>query len=97
MADWVQMRPREELHRTIVCIHVIQREPRAHEVCRCAAPIGIVLVPVDGTAMIGWLVESLVVEQLDVGANEIFDDIEDALVVELAAKMDVALTHLHNL
>ena len=47
--------------------------------------------------MVGRLVDGLVVEELDVGAENVFDDIEKAFVVGELVEADVVLGDLHEL
>ena len=82
MRDCLEMGTGDELHRAVVHIHIIQGEPTTDQVGRCTTPVGIVLVPEDGPTMIGRFVERLIVKKLDVGAEQIFNDVEDAVVVD---------------
>ena len=54
-------------------------------------------MPVDGSAVVCRLEEGLVMEELDVGSDQVLDHIEDAVVVEQIAVVDVAFAHLHDL
>ena len=53
-------------------------------------------MPVDGSAVVGRFEEGLVVEELDVGSDQVLDHIEDGVVVEQMAVVDVAFGHLHE-
>ena len=54
-------------------------------------------MPKDGAAVVGGFVEGLVVEELDIRADEVFGNVEDAGVVEQLPEVDAALAHLHDL
>jgi hypothetical protein len=62
MPNGAQMRTRDKLHRAIVLIYIVQRQPDADQVGWCTFPIGVVLMPENGTAVIGWLIECLIME-----------------------------------
>lgn len=64
-----KVRARNELHCAVVQLYVVESEPAADQVRGQAFPVGVVLVPEDGTAMVRGLVERLVVELLYVGSN----------------------------
>ena len=91
------MRARNQVHGAIGDIYIIQREPAADQVGRPALPVAVVLVPVDGAAVVGGLEEGLIVEQLDTGSDEVFGDVEDVFVVNQPPVDDAALAHLHDL
>ena len=91
------MRARDQVHGAIGDIYIIQREPAADQVGRSALPVAVVLVPVDGAAVVGGLEEGLIVEQLDTGSDEVFGDVEDVFVVNQPPVDDAALAHLHDL
>ena len=87
----------QKLHRAVVNVHIVQRQPAAHQVGRGAAPVGVVLVPERGAAVAGRFVQRLVVEKLDVRSDQVFDHVQNAVVVEQAPKVDVVFAHLHDL
>ena len=62
-----------------------------------AFPIGVVLVPEHGAAIVCGFKEGLVVKELDIGPDQILGDIEDTRVVEQVAEGQTAFAHLHDL
>ena len=92
-----QVRAGDQGHGASGDIHVIQSEPATDQVGRHALPVAVVLVPVDGPAVVGRLEEGLIVEQLNIGSDQILDDIEDTFVVKQPPVEDAALAHLHDL
>ena len=92
-----QVRAWDELHCAIVQVDVVKREPAADQVRGKAPPVGVVLVPEDRSPVMRRFVKPLVVEQLNVGSDYIFDDVEYALMVGELVKLDVVLGNLHEL
>ena len=92
-----QVRAGDELHGAVVQVYVVEREPAADQIGGQAFPVGVVLVPEYGAAVVGRLVDGLVVEELDVGAENVFDDVEKAFVVGELVEADVVLGDLHEL
>ena len=97
VVDGGEMRSRDDVHRAVFAIDVIKGQPTAYEIGRHALPVGIVLVPENGISLTGGLVKGLIVKELEVGAEKILHDVQDAFVVEQLAKNQAALAHLHNL
>ena len=62
MLDGLEVGAGDELHGAVVQRHIIQRKPATDQVGWGTAPVGIVLVPIDGAAMTGRLVERLVMK-----------------------------------
>ena len=57
----------------------------------------VTIAVVHGAAVAGGLEEGLIVEQLNIGSDQILDDIEDTFVVKQPPVEDAALAHLHDL
>ena len=91
------MRARQNLHSAVVHIDVVERDPAADQVCRDTFPVTVVLMPVDGTGVMGGFEQGLIVKQLNVRAYQIFYDIENLIIKEKLTIVDVAFAHLHNL
>ena len=85
------------MHRTVLLINIVQREPTADQLCGKALPVSIVLVPKDGLAATRRLVERLIVKELNVRPHQIFDDIDDSIVVEEFSEQYASLAHLRDL
>ena len=88
---------RNELHGAVVEVNVVEREPAADQVGGQALPVGVVLVPEYGAAVVGWLVDGLVVEELDVWAENILNNVQKALVIGELVEAKVVLGDLHEL
>ena len=97
MPDGRQVRFGQQVHGTVGHIDIVERHPATNQVGWHTFPVGVVLVPKDGAAVVGGFVEGLVVEELDIGADEVFGNVEDAGVVEQLPEVDAALAHLHDL
>ena len=97
MLDGVEVRSGYDVHGAVFAIHVIQREPAADEVDGHTAPVGVVLVPEDRVSVVSGLEEGLIVEELDVGAEEVLDDVEDPIIVEELSKQQTSFAHLCDL
>ena len=81
----------QKLHGSVLQFYVIQGEPTADQVGGETLPVGIVLVPEYRASVVRRFEECLVMEELDIGAEYILDDIENRIVVHESMEVDVTL------
>ena len=91
---WAQVRAGDELHGAVVQVHVVQGQPAANQVGGQTFPVSIVLVPEDRPPMMRRLIYRLVVKELDIGADDVFDDVEDTLMVGEPVELNVVFRNL---
>ena len=92
-----KVRARNKLHCAVVQLDVVESEPTADQIWWKAFPVGIVLVPKDGSPMVWGLVQRLVVEELYVGSDDVLNDVEDSLMVGKLVEAEIVLGDLHEL
>ena len=92
-----QVRAGDELHGSIVQVDVVESEPATDQIGRQAFPVSVILVPEDRPAMVRRFVKRLIVKQLYIGADKVFDDVEDAFMVGQLVELKVVLGDLHEL
>ena len=91
------MRAGYHLHGAVAHIHFVQGEPARNEIRWTAFPIAIVLMPENSPALPGGFEQRLIVEELDIRPDEILYHVQNFVMVDEPAKMDVAFAHLHDL
>ena len=95
--DGMQMRSRQQVHGPIVDVDIIQREPATHQIGWQAAPVGVVLVRVNRPTVVRWFEQCLIMEELDIGADQVLGNVQHGLMVEHLSEGERSLTHLHDL